>query len=67
MPGRVCEHDLRMARKKKPKPFRAVKAVKAAARENVGTPPATRRDPDRKKSSKPKHKPTTGDLLSGEF
>ncbi len=53
-----------MPKKKKLKPFRAVKAVKAIARETVGTPPATRRDPDRKKDSKEKHKPTLGRLLS---
>ncbi len=53
-----------MPKKKKPKPFRAVKAVKAIARETVGTPPATRRDPDRKNQPKEKHKPTLGRLLS---
>ena len=53
-----------MPRKKKLKPFRAVKAVKAAAREKVGTPPATRRDPDLTKRSKEKHKPTLSDLLN---
>jgi len=53
-----------MARKKKLKPFRAVKAVKAAAREKVGMPPTTRRDPDRKKSASEKHKPTLSDLLN---
>ncbi len=53
-----------MPKKKKLKPFRAVKAVKAIARETVGSPPATRRDPDRKKQSREKHKPTLGRLLS---
>jgi hypothetical protein len=54
----------KMPRKKRPKRFRAVKAVKAMAREAVGMPPATRRDPDRKKDPKEKHKPTLGDLLT---
>jgi hypothetical protein len=53
-----------VAKKKKPKKFRAVKAVKAMARETVGMPPATRRDPDRKKQSNAKHKPTLADLLT---
>ena len=58
-----------MAKKKK-KTFRAVKAVKELARERIGAVPPTRRveSAKRKKSAaKPKHKPTTGDLLSGEF
>lgn len=55
---------IRMPKKKKPKPFRAVKALKALARDTVGMPPATRLDPDRKKESKEKHKPTLGRLLS---
>ncbi len=50
-------------RKKKPKPFRAVKAVKSVARELLGTPPPTRRDPDQKKQARAKHKPTLGELL----
>jgi hypothetical protein len=52
-----------MAKKKKPGRFRAVKAVKAAAREKIGTPPATRRVPDRKRQRREKHKPTLGRLL----
>jgi len=57
-----------MAKKKKPKPFRAVTAVKSLAREVVGAPPATRRDPDKKKVpvKGQKHKPTLGQLLTGE-
>ncbi|HZU41505.1 MAG TPA: hypothetical protein VE994_02445 [Terriglobales bacterium] len=51
-----------MPRKKK-KSFRAVKAVKEIAREKMGMPPATRRDPNRKKASQEKHKPTLGKLL----
>ena len=52
-----------MAKRKKPKPFRAVKAVKAAAREQIGAPPPTRRVPDVKKERREKHKPTLGKLL----
>jgi hypothetical protein len=55
-----------LARKKKSKPFRAVTAVKAAARVVVGTVPATRRDPDTKKKSAgktAKHKPTLQQML----
>jgi len=51
-----------MASKKKPRRFRAVEAVKAIARERIGTPPASRVVPDRKKK-KEKHKPTLGKLL----
>ncbi len=53
-----------MARKKKPKPFRAVTAVKSAAREQIGAPPPTRRQPDVTKKARPKHKPTLGEILS---
>ena len=56
-----------MARKKKPKPFRAVTAVKALAREAIGTPPPTRRRPATTKETKQaKHKPTLGRLLADE-
>ena len=55
-----------MAKKKKPKPFRAVDAVKAAARQHIGSPPPVRRLPDPKKLKKEKHKPTLGKLLSEE-
>ena len=53
-----------MARKKL-KPFRAVKAVKAAARAALGAPPPTQVVPDLKKSRKarPKHKETLARLL----
>ena len=53
-----------MPKKRKRKTFRAVTAVKAAARENIGMPPPTRRLPDPKKQQQQKHKPTLGDLLS---
>ncbi len=52
-----------MAKRRKRKPFRAVKAVKEAAREKIGAPPVTRRVPDKKKEGREKHKPTLGRLL----
>jgi hypothetical protein len=54
-----------MARKKKPKPFRAVKAVKELARERIGAPRPEQVAPDRKKRAKvsEKYKPTLGRLL----
>jgi hypothetical protein len=52
-------------KKRKKKRFSATKAVKSLARERVGTPKATRRDPDDKKKSAEKHKPTLRKLLSG--
>ena len=55
--------DGAMPRKKKRKGFRAVEAVKAMARERIGTPPASRVIPDRKRTEKEKHKPTLRDLL----
>jgi len=54
-----------MARKKKAKPFRAVKAVKEMARERIGAPKAEQVVPDKKKSAE-KHKPTLGALLQEE-
>ncbi len=53
---------------RKPKPFRAASAVKAASREALGTPPPTRAEPDNKqrKRKTEKHKPTLGKLLTGE-
>ena len=50
---------------RKPKPFSAASAVKAAAREAIGTPPPTRTAPaDKKRKAKAeKHKPTLNDLL----
>jgi len=52
-----------MPKKKKPKRFRAVETVKAMARERIGTPPASRVVPDRKKTKREKHKPTLNKLL----
>jgi hypothetical protein len=53
-----------MAKKKKPKPFRAVTAVKSAAREQIGAPPPTRFEPDVSKKTRPKHKPTLPKMLA---
>jgi hypothetical protein len=55
-----------MPKKRKPKPFRAVKAVKAAAREKIGAPPPTRAVPGIKKKRDQKHRPTLSSLLSDE-
>jgi hypothetical protein len=57
-----------MARKKKRKPFRAVTAVKALARERIGTPRPERVVPDRKKKNdeKLKHKPTLRQMFESE-
>jgi len=54
-----------VAKKKKLKPFRAVTAVKALARERIGAPPPEQVVPDRKKKKKAseKHKPTLSRLL----
>jgi hypothetical protein len=53
-----------MARKRKKKQFRAVTAVKALARERIGTPPGLRVVPDLKKKKKvEKRKPSLGELL----
>jgi len=55
-----------MPRKKKIKPFRAVTAVKALAREVVGTPPSTRRKESSNRPKREKHKPTLGRILADE-
>jgi hypothetical protein len=57
-----------MAKSRKKKTFRAVSAVKALARERIGTPPPAHVAPDRKKETKlkEKHKPTLGRLLQDE-
>jgi hypothetical protein len=57
-----------MARKKTPKTFRAVKAVKELARERIGSPRAERVTPDGKKNAtrSKKHKPTLGELLGAD-
>jgi hypothetical protein len=53
---------------RKPKPFNAASAVKAAAREKIGTPPPTRAEPStqKPKTKSPKHKPTLAKLLEDE-
>ena len=55
----------KMARKKKLKRFRAVQAVKELARERMGSPPAAKVVPHKKKHPE-KHKPTLGKLLDEE-
>lgn len=53
-------------KRKRPKPFRAATAVKALARETIGTPPPTRRAPDTKRkaeSKQTKHKKSVARLL----
>ena len=52
-----------MAKKKKPKPFTVVEAVKTMAREQIGAPPVSRVVPNRKKTKTEKHKPTLENLL----
>ncbi len=53
---------------RKPKPFRAASAVKAAARVTIGTPPPTRAEPAEKKrkGKAEKHKPTLSKLLTDQ-
>ena len=51
------------SKKKKPKPFTAVEAVKTMAREQIGAPPASRVVPNRKEKKSEKHKPTLAKLL----
>jgi hypothetical protein len=55
-----------MARKRKKKTFTRVEAVKAMARAQIGTPPAARVVPDKKKKRGEKHKPTLTKLLGEE-
>ena len=65
----LCATLGRMARKKRTQVFSKTKAVKSAARQAVGTPPPTREIPDAKSRQRrraAKHKPTMGDLISGE-
>ena len=53
-----------MARKRKPKPFKAATAVRSLARERLGTPPPTLREENTNKPKREKHKPTLGKLLA---
>jgi hypothetical protein len=50
-------------KRKKPKPFTAVEAVKTMARTQIGEPPVSRVVPDRKKRKTEKHKPTLEKML----
>jgi len=52
------------SKKRKPKRFTAVEAVKTMAREQIGAPPASRVVPNRKKKKAEKHKPTLEKLLA---
>ena len=51
-------------KRRKKKTFNKVEAVKALARERVGTPPPERVDPDPKREKKEKHKQTLADVLA---
>jgi hypothetical protein len=55
-----------MARKRKRKRFTAVEAVKAMARERIGTPPAAKVVPNKRRVKQAKHKPTLEKLLQEE-
>lgn len=55
-----------MTKKRKVKKFRKVEAVKALARERVGTPPSSQVMPNPKKQKKEKYKPTLESLLETE-
>jgi hypothetical protein len=57
------DQDETMPKKKKPKRFRAVEAVKAMARERIGTPRPSRAIENRKKTRTEKYKPTLGSML----
>ena len=62
--GRFRDTLAPMAKKKKKKAFRAVAAVKALARERIGTVPPTQVVlGKKKKGQKEKHKQTLGRLL----
>jgi hypothetical protein len=52
-----------MAKRKKPKRFTAVEAVKTMAREQIGAPRAAQVVPNRKRKEGEKHKPTLEKLL----
>jgi len=54
-----------MTRRRKKK-LTAAKLVKAAAREQVGMPPATRRAPGTRKPREERHRKTLGRLLAEE-
>jgi hypothetical protein len=54
-----------MPKKKRPKPFRAVTAVKELARERVGRPPSEKIVVEKKKKPE-KHKPTLQKFLGDD-
>jgi hypothetical protein len=60
-----ASEDSRAMAKTRKQTFSATKAVKANARERLGTPPPSRPlpDPKQKSAAKPKHKETLADLL----
>jgi hypothetical protein len=61
----ATRREIQLARKRKHESFRATKAVKAAAREHIGSPQPTRVTPDGKKQQRvEKHKLTTAKLLA---
>jgi len=65
----VATTTKKKAKRKKPKPFRAVTAVKAMARALVGPPPPTRRVPgihEKEAARREKHKPTLQRLINEE-
>jgi len=62
--GANCGKMKAMAKKRKVKKFRKVEAVKALARERVGTPPASRPIPDHRDRAEEKHKTTLKELLT---
>jgi hypothetical protein len=61
--GYTLGRDAMGRKRKKPKRFTAVEAVKTMARTHIGEPPASRVVPDRKRKKSEKHKPTLGKLL----
>jgi len=63
----MWQHEAMSNRQKKPKRFRAVEAVKALARERIGSPPPER-VAEGKKQKKEKHKPKLQELLdAGDY
>ena len=56
--------DGAMAKKRKLKKFRKVEAVKALARERIGTPRASQAIPDGRERNEKKHKTTLKKLLA---
>lgn len=61
----LCQ-DKDVPRKKKPKRFRAVEAVKALARERIGAPRASQVVPDKRQKVGSRHRPTLKTLLEEE-